>query len=331
MQQWQKDLANSITSVSKLAKKLKLEGKELQDMLLAEKKFGLLITPIYLRLLKKEKTRGSIHKQLIPTIQELNITSEELADPIGDDDFSPLKGLTHRYPDRALIWPTSNCAIHCRFCFRKRIVGNAWALSDNEIKQIIKYLKIHQEIQEIIFSGGDPFMLNDQQLMAWLKEINKIKHIKRIRFHTRLFSALPNRFSLKFFKKIQLGKPIFIVLHINHPTEITPEFLKAVKQARQAGILLFSQSVLLKGVNDDVKTLKELFNTLLNIGVTPYYLHQTDKVYGTSHLRVELKDGIKLMRQLQGNISGLAIPKYMIEIPKGLGKVPIDLGLFNIS
>jgi len=331
MQQWQKDLANSITSVSKLAKTIKLGDKELQDMLLVEKKFGLIITPIYLRLLRKEKSNGPIHKQLIPTIQELNITSEELADPIGDDDFSPLKGLTHRYPDRALIWTTTNCALHCRFCFRKRIVGNAWALSNTESKQIIKYLKTHQEIQEVIFSGGDPFMLNDQQLMAWLKEINKIKHIKRIRFHTRLFSALPNRFGLKFFKKIQLKKPVFVVLHLNHPAEITPEFLKAVKQARQAGILLFSQSVLLKGVNDDVKILRGLFNILLNVGVIPYYLHQTDKVYGTSHLRVKLKDGIQLMKQLQGNISGLALPKYMIEIPKGLGKVPIDLGLFNIS
>ena len=331
MQQWQKDLTNSITSVSKLAKKIKMEGKELENTLLAEKKFALLITPIYLRLLKKEKTSGPIHKQFIPTIQELNITSEELSDPIGDNKYNPLKGLIHRYRDRALIWPTGNCAVHCRFCFRKRIVGNTWALSTTEIKQIIKYLKIHQEIQEVIFSGGDPFILNDTQLMQWLKKINKIKHLKRIRFHTRLFSVLPNRFSLEFFKKIQLGKPVFIVLHINHPAEITPEFLIAVKQARRAGILLFSQSVLLKGVNDNVETLKELFTTLLDIGVTPYYLHQADKVYGTRHLRVPLEKGIKLMRQLQGSTSGLALPKYVIEIPEGPGKVPVDLGLFNIS
>jgi len=297
MQQWQKDLANSITSVSKLAKKIKLGDKELQDMFLVEKKFGLLITPIYLRLLKKEKSNGPMHKQLVPTIDELHTTPEEIADPIGDNNHNPLKGLIHRYRDRALIWPTGNCAVHCRFCFRKRIVGNAWALSTAEIKQIIKYLKIHQEIQEVIFSGGDPFMLNDTQLMHWLKEINKIKNIKRIRFHTRLFSALPSRFSLRLFNKIQLSKPVYIVLHINHPTEITPEFLTAVKQARREGILLFSQSVLLKGINDDAETLNKLFTNLLDIGVTPYYLHQADKVYGTHHLRVPLEEGVKLMKQ----------------------------------
>jgi lysine 2,3-aminomutase len=327
MQQWQKDLANSITSVSKLAKKIKLGDRELQDMLLAEKKFRLLITPIYLRLLKKEKSNGPIHKQLVPTAHELHTTPEELADPIGDNNHSPLKGLIHRYPDRALIWPTSNCAVHCRFCFRKRIVGNAMALSAPEIKQIIKYLKTHQEIQEVIFSGGDPFMLNDKQLMRWLKEINKLRNIKRIRFHTRLFSALPSRFSLKLFNKIQLDKPVFIVLHINHPAEITPEFLLAVKQARRAGILLFSQSVLLKGVNNDEKTLKELFTNLLDNGVTPYYLHQADKVYGTYHLRVPIEEGIEIMKQLQGSTSGLALPKYVIEIPQGPGKIPVDLGL----
>lgn len=321
-----KDLANSLTKVDDLAKKIKLTKKEREGALLAEKTFGLLITPIYLRLLKKEKTNGPIRRQVIPSVQELSLTNDELLDPIGDDQYVSVKGLVHRYPDRVLIWPTMNCALHCRFCFRKRIVGDVWSLTSFEVKQIITYIKKHREIQEVIFSGGDPFMMNDKQLLFWVEELNKIKHVRRIRFHTRLFSALPSRFSVKLFKKIQQGKPIFIVLHINHPEEITPEFLLAVNQARQLGILLFSQSVLLRGINDEVEILKDLFSKLLDMGVKPYYLHQTDKVPGTSHLRVSLEEGKKIMKQLQGQLSGLAIPKYMIEIPDGPGKVPIDLG-----
>lgn len=325
MQIWQKELAKSITSANELAKKIKLTKSELNQVIQAEQNFGLLITPEYLKLLKKEKFNGPIHRQIVPTLAELKVLPRELVDPIGDNDFSPVKGLVHRYPDRVLIWPTKNCAVHCRFCFRKRIVGNSWALTTEEINRIIKYLKKHQEIEEIIFSGGDPFMLNDEQIFEWLKKIKQIKHVKRIRFHTRLFSALPSRFTNQFLKKLAKFKSIYLVLHLNHPSEITPNFLSAVKRARKFSLPLFSQSVLLKNINDSVKVLKELFTSLLNIGVKPYYLHQTDMVPGTSHFRTKQSEGVKLMRELQQSVSGLALPRFMVEIPKGKGKVPIDL------
>lgn len=292
-----------------------------------EKKFSTLISPAYLALLKKEKNNGPIHRQVVPSVAELKISDCEISDPIGDMRYSPVKGAVHRYPDRILLWPTNQCALHCRFCFRKTLTGADWSLSKKEIKNILDYIKQHKEISEVIFSGGDPFMLSDKELFDWLKKLDTIKHIKRIRFHTRLFSALPSRFSHDFFKKIQLSKPVNIVVHINHTQEITSGFLKVVKMARQAGINLFSQSVLLRGVNDKAAVLRELFTNLLDAVVKPYYLHQTDMVPGTKHFRVPLKQGIKIMKELQNTISGLALPKFMIEIPDGEGKVPIDLGL----
>ncbi len=326
MQKWQKELSHCITTVEDLSKKIKLSKEEIVQAKKAEENFELLITPTFLKLMQGEDKNGPIRKQVVPVGDELKVASCELADPIGDNTHSPVKGLIHRYPDRVLIWPTKNCAIHCRFCFRKHLTGpKQWFLSPLEVEEIIKYLNAHKEIQEVIFSGGDPLLLPDKLLEFWIKKIKSVAHIKRIRFHTKLFSALPSRITPSLMKILKQFDPIFIAVHINHPKEISKEFMQVVKRARKAGIILITQTVLLRGINDDAEILKELFLRLVDLGVKPYYLHQGDLVVGTSHMRTTIDQGIKIMKQLRGRISGLAMPQYILDIPGGHGKVPIDL------
>lgn len=326
MQKWQKELSRCITTVEDLSKKIKLSAEEIIQAKKAEANFELLITPTFLKLMQGEDKNGPIRKQVVPVGDELKVSSCELADPIGDNTHSPVKGLIHRYPDRVLIWPTKNCAIHCRFCFRKHLTGpKQWFLSPIEAGEIIKYLNAHTEIQEVIFSGGDPLLLPDKLLEFWIKKIKSVAHIKRIRFHTKLFSALPSRITPSLLKILKKFDPVYIAIHINHPKEISAEFVQAVKRARRAGIVLITQTVLLRGINNNAEILKDLFLKLVDLGVKPYYLHQGDLVVGTSHLRTTIDDGIKIMKQLRGRISGLAMPQYILDIPGGHGKVPIDL------
>lgn len=326
MQKWQKELSQCVTTVEALAKKIKLNTVELEQAKKAEEKFELLITPTFLKLMQGEDSNGPIRKQVVPLGEELKVAACELTDPIGDNSHSPVKGLVHRYSDRVLIWPTKNCAIHCRFCFRKHLTGpKQWFLSPLEVDKIIKYLENHCEIQEVIFSGGDPLLLPDKLLDFWIKKIKSVGHIKRLRFHTKLFSALPSRITPALLKVLKQFDPVYIAVHINHPKEISAEFVEAVRRARKAGIILVTQTVLLRGVNDNAEILKELFLKLVDMGVKPYYLHQGDLVTGTAHLRTTIDDGIKIMKQLRGRISGLAMPQYILDIPGGHGKVPIDL------
>jgi lysine 2,3-aminomutase len=326
MQAWQKELTRSVTTVDGLAKKIKLTPLEIEQAKKAEANFELLITPTFLKLMQGEDENGPIRKQVVPVSEELKVAGCEIGDPIGDNAHSPVKGLVHRYPDRVLIWPTKNCAIHCRFCFRKHLTGpKQWFLTPLEVGEIIKYLQQHPEIQEVIFSGGDPLLMPDKLLDFWMQKIKFVGHIKRIRFHTKLFSALPSRITPSLLKILKQFDPVYIGIHINHPKEISPEFIKSVKRARKAGVVLVTQTVLLRGINDNAEILKELFLKLVNLGVKPYYLHHGDLVSGTSHLRTTMEDGIKIMKQLRGYISGLAMPQYILDIPGGHGKVPIDL------
>jgi len=325
MERWQKELADRITTVEQLAKKIKLTQKEVEEIKKVTSKFRMGITPYYLSLIDKNDPNCPIRKQTIPSIHELYVRPEELVDPLGDEKRSPIKGTTHRYPDRILLYPTYQCFSYCRHCFRRRIVGQVdKTLTEKAMEKAINYIKKHNEIKEVILTGGDPLFLSDKQLAKLLKKLRQIKHLKWIRIHTRAFVTLPYRITPSLVTIFKSAKPLYIVVHVNHPKEITPQFRKAVERTQRVGIMVLNQGVLLKGINDNVETLKELFYRLLESGVKPYYLHQCDLAQGISHFRTNVKTGIKLLRQLRGFVSGLCMPFYMIDTPGGFGKVPVD-------
>lgn len=264
----------------------------------------------------------------VPQERELTFSPEELVDPIGDDAKSPVPFLTHRYPDRVLIYATFFCSLFCRFCFRRSKTGEASPGPEKtDIDRIIDYLVTHPEVEEVILTGGDPLTLLDWQIDEWLQRLREVPTVHRIRFHTRTPVNLPSRFTdnlIALFKRhMDSTHPIFIVTHFNHPNEIAPENIAAIAKLVDAGVVVRNQGPLLKGVNDDPKILEALFKKLTNIRVVPYYLHQLDLAQGTNHFRVPMKDGIEIMRQLQGNVTGIALPRYMLDLPGGKGKVPL--------
>ncbi|HEY1504655.1 MAG TPA: lysine-2,3-aminomutase-like protein, partial [Stellaceae bacterium] len=251
-------------------------------------------------------------------------TPEELADPIGDHSHEPVKGVIHRYPDRVLLKPIHVCPVYCRFCFRREDVGpGSEALSPAELDAALDYIRGHDAIWEVILSGGDPLMLSARRLKAIVKALEAIPHVAVIRFHTRVPVVDPKRVTPALVAALRSDKAVYVVLHANHARELTPAVKAAAGRLSRAGIPLLSQSVLLKGVNDDSATLEALFRALISIRVKPYYLHHPDLAHGTAHLRTELGAGRELMRALRGRVSGLCQPAYVLDLPGGHGKVPV--------
>ena len=293
--------------------------------------FSKLIPPHYSHLIDWNNPKDPLYLMAVPSKKENIKKSNEFADPIADAIHEKTPGLIHRYPDRVLLKVTNACAIHCRFCFRKNI------LKDNafDLEKAIKYLTKHKEVWEVILSGGDPLALSDEKIQEILRKLSKIPHIKSIRIHTRIPVVAPERITKKFIDIISKfsnpkkspktnSKKIIFVFHINHSKEISKELAKISQLLLSKNIMLLSQSVMLKGVNDSAKTLSELFRGLIEIGVKPYYLHQLDPAIGISHFKVPLKKARAIYRSLRGNLSGICIPEFMIEQPKGKGKIPVN-------
>lgn len=282
-----------------------------------------------------------IARQYIPTSQELKIAKDEESDPIGDNVYSPVRGIVHRYPDRALFKVTNICAVYCRYCFRREMVGaGSDHLSNADFDAAINYIKTQKQIWEVILTGGDPLVLSAAKLQKIIDALNAIDHVKIIRIHTRIPIADPAKIDKTLLSVLQSSsKAIHMVLHVNHAREISETVSAALFALRQSNCSLFSQSVLLKGVNDDAKILEDLFKALLVLHVKPYYLHHLDRAKGTSHFRVSIKRGQAIMKDLQGRISGLCLPHYMLDIPGGHGKIPIndsyvtalDLGTYRVE
>lgn len=251
---------------------------------------------------------------------------DELTDPIGDEAYSPVKGIVHRYPDRVLMKITDTCHQYCRFCFRKEMVGGGdGMLSAGEIDAAVAYIAAAPQVREVILTGGDPLTLSSRRLSALFNKLETVPHLDIIRLHTRAPLTNPetvNNALISLFERTE--KALYMVLHVNHVQELTDSVRHAIKTLNRAGVVLLSQSVLLKGINDDATTLEELFRALLSCRVKPYYLHHLDKATGTSHFRVPIKQGQDIIKSLQGRLSGLALPRYMLEIPGGYGKMPID-------
>jgi lysine 2,3-aminomutase len=267
---------------------------------------------------------GALRRQFVPAGDELVIARDELADPIGDDAHSPVKGIVHRYPDRVLLKPLHACAVYCRFCFRREQVGPGGdALTAAETAAAIDYIRRDSGIWEVILSGGDPLLLAPRRLKALVREIAAIGHVGVIRVHTRLPVADPARITPALVRALRCDKAVYVVLHCNHAAELTPAATAAAARLVDAGIPMLAQSVLLRGVNDDADTLEALLRALTARRIKPYYLHHPDLARGTGHFRLPLSTGRALMRRLRGRLSGLAQPTYVLDIPGGHGKVPV--------
>jgi lysine 2,3-aminomutase len=278
----------------------------------------------YLDLIDWSDPADPLRRQVLPTTDERVVLPDDLRDPIGDDAHRPVPGIVHRYPDRVLFLVTATCAVHCRFCFRREFIGKPIrTLRPEQFDGAIDYVSSHPEVWEVILSGGDPLVFPDAYLATVFDRLRSIPHVRIIRVHTRTPAIFPDRLSGAFAELARRHAPLYLVVHVNHPREVTARFVERIGLVVDRGIPVLSQTVLLRGVNDEVETLTGLFRRLVEARIKPYYLHQLDRAPGTNHFRVPIHEGQRLMRALRGNVSGLCLPTYILDIPGGHGKVPL--------
>jgi lysine 2,3-aminomutase len=287
-------------------------------------RYAVAITPAVTAMIDPSDPQDPIAKQFLPDIRELDQQPEEHADPIGDDAHSPVEGVVHRYPDRVLLKLVNACAVYCRFCFRREMVGpGRGGLSRAALDAALDYIGGMPEIWEVILTGGDPLVLSPRRLKAVMARLAAIDHVKVIRVHTRLPTVAPEKITPALVKALRTDKATFVVLHANHARELTEAARAACARLIDAGIPMLSQSVLLRGVNDDADTLGRLMRALVECRIKPYYLHHADLAPGTAHFRTTIAEGQALMRTLHGRASGLCQPSYVLDIPGGHGKSPV--------
>ncbi len=289
-------------------------------------RYAVALPPALAELIDRNDPHDPIARQFVPSEDELNHRAEELLDPIGDDAHSPVEGIVHRYPDRVLLKLTPICAVYCRFCFRREMVGpgKANALSPAALDAALDYIRSHTEIWEVILTGGDPLVLSPRRLRAVMKVVGEIEHVKVVRIHTRVPVADPARVTPELVRAIKIkDKPTYVAVHVNHAREMSPQARSACARMADAGMPLLAQTVLLAGVNDTPEPMAELMRALVECRIKPYYLHHGDLAPGTSHLRTDIATGQELMRGLRGRLSGLCQPTYVLDIPNGHGKSPI--------
>ena len=300
-----------------------IEEKDLAAVAEVARTFGIGMTE-QMRRLVDDENQDPIAAQFVPTAAELNVSEEEMHDPIGDEPHSPMPGIVHRYPDRVLLKPATVCAVYCRFCFRRETVGaGSQGLNDDELDAALAYIESREEIWEVIISGGDPFVLSPRRLEKIMLRLQRIAHVGVVRFHTRVPVVKPDIINEAFIRAIKIKKAVYVVLHVNHARELSEEAQRACAKLIDAGLPMLSQTVLLKNVNADTVSLRTLFKRLVELRIKPYYLHHGDLARGTSHFRTSIAEGQELMRTLRGHISGLCQATYVLDIPGGYGKVPI--------
>ncbi|HOF00145.1 MAG TPA: KamA family radical SAM protein [Spirochaetota bacterium] len=316
---WRWQIRNSIVDYDRLES---MFGEAVDKSGLVEKKLPFRITPYYASVVKNSKP---LQKTVIPSINELIVSDGEAIDPLKEDCDSPVKRIVHRYPDRVLFLATNFCSTNCRYCTRSRIVSNNdfFKKQTVEWERAFKYIRERKEIRDIIISGGDPLTLPDISLNYLLNNIFSIPHIEMVRIGTKVPAVVPMRINKRLIKILKNYKPLYMSIHFTHPDEITEEVSKACNMLADAGIVMGSQTVLLKEVNDNPQTIKSLFHKLLKIRVKPYYLYQCDPIMGSSHFRTPVEKGIEIIDKLRGWTSGYAIPHYVIDAPGGGGKIPL--------
>jgi lysine 2,3-aminomutase len=322
METWQEVLRkNSISSLEALAEKFGPENfPELDRLRQAAENFEFRISPAMVELIKAPD--DPIWRQYVPSVEELDVV-DGVVDSLNEDEDSPVPNITHRYPDRALFLVSPVCATYCRFCTRRRKVGDPEKIPMSQFESAFRYLEEHTEIRDVIMSGGDPLLLNDRRLDAILTRLRSIPHIQIIRIGSRVPCHLPERITPELCATLRKHHPLWINTHFNHPDELTPAAIKGLGMLADAGIPLGCQTVLLKGVNDDADVMKELMQKLLVARVRPYYIYMADQVAGGEHFRTSVQTGIKIMEALRGWTSGLANPHFVIDAPGGGGKIPL--------
>ncbi len=324
---WKWQLKNSVTSVEMVEKLLNIQLDEMErkKVSLTLKKFPLRVTPYYLSLIDREDFRNDpVFRQAFPDPQELEIDKCDMADPLAEDDDSPVPGITHRYPDRVLFHISNVCAMYCRHCTRKRKVGDVDSIPDrNQLQQGLEYIRNTPEIRDVLLSGGDPLMLNDDYLDWLLSELDKIEHVQVVRIGSRMPVVLPYRITDELVAMLKKHHPVWLNTHFNHPREMTKSSRLALRKLADAGIPLGNQSVLLAGINDCQRIIKALVHKLVANRVRPYYLYQCDLSEGLSHFRTPVGKGIEIMESLIGHTSGFSVPTYVIDAPGGGGKIPL--------
>jgi lysine 2,3-aminomutase len=320
MERWQDILKESVTTVDELIERFGVENIDREQVQMAIDRFNLRLTPAVLAQI--QEPGDAFWTQYVPTVAENNIV-DGIVDSLDEDADSPVPNLTHRYPDRVLFLVSPVCASYCRFCTRRRKVGDPEKIPLNQFDSAFAYLREHTEVRDVILSGGDPFMLSDRRVEYFLKTLREIPHIEIIRIHTRMPSHLPQRITPELCDIIKRYHPIYINVHFNDPRELTPEANRALGLLADSGAPLGCQTVLLKGVNDDPRVMKELMHRLLKARVKPYYIYQADVVAGAEHFRTSLEKGMEIIRALRGWTSGLGVPHYVIDAPGGGGKIPI--------
>lgn len=317
METWIKELQKSVRKGEDLQTAYDVNAAEVNTV---AKEYPLRITPYYLNLIKEKG--DPLWRQVVPDLKEIE-DSEGPEDPLNEDGDMPVPGLTHRYPDRVLLLVTSVCPVYCRFCTRKRLVGRSNLISDKTIRLGIQYLRETPQVRDVLLSGGDPLMLSDEKLEWIISSLRAIPHIEVIRVGTRVPVFLPSRITDRFCDMLKKYHPFYMNIHFNHPDEITEEVKVACGKLADAGIPLGSQTVLLKGVNDNPDVMKKLMQKLLTIRVKPYYLYQADLTKGTAHFRTDPKVGLEIIKALRGHTTGFAVPQFVIDAPGGGGKIPI--------
>ncbi|MBN1939512.1 MAG: KamA family radical SAM protein [Candidatus Aminicenantes bacterium] len=317
MDDWSQIARGSLRTAEQVACAFDLDIGEVRKV---SRQFKTLITPYYAGLIK---TKGDpIYRQVVPDTAEL-VENSGVSDPLAEDHDSPVPSIVHRYPDRVLFLVSHRCASYCRFCTRKRKVGDASKIHPRYIEEGLDYIRAHEEIRDVIVSGGDPFMLSDARLEFVLSRLRAIPHIEILRVGTRVPCFLPQRVTPKLAAMLRKYHPLYINVHFNHPDELTPEANAALSLLADAGIPLGCQTVLLKGVNDDPLVMRRLMQKLLAARVRPYYIYQADYVSGTDHFRTTVQKGLEVMEAIRGWTSGLAVPYYCIDAPGGGGKIPV--------
>ncbi|MFC1884445.1 KamA family radical SAM protein [Thermodesulfobacteriota bacterium] len=314
-QEWKKILSQSIRSLSELADINEEDREQLGPVI---SKYPMRINPYYFGLIKRKN--DPIYRQCIPNKQEL-MNEKGLEDPLNEDGYSPLVGITHRYPDRVLFLISSQCAMYCRFCNRKRKVGTEGLVTEESIGKGIGYIQDHREIRDVLLSGGDPLLLENRELDEILSQIRSIPHVEIIRIGTRVPCTLPQRITPELTRTLKKYHPLYIHTQFNHPNEITEESSSACERLADAGLPLGCQTVLLKDINDNPSVMKTLMQKLLTIRVRPYYLFQADHARGTAHFWTPLKKGLEIIKALHGHTSGLCVPHFAVDLSGGGGKI----------
>jgi len=321
---WKWQLKNAIRDIPTLEKVVNLSDEKKENLSKTLSKFKMAITPYYAALMDKEDKNCPVRMLAVPVLNELFVAPSDLDDPLHEDVDSPVSGLTHRYPDRALLLVTHECSMYCRHCTRRRIVGDvAQNMEKDHLIQAFEYLRNTPEIRDVIISGGDPLILTDKKLDYILGELRKIDHIEIIRIGSRMPVVLPQRITDDFCEMLKKHHPVYLNTHFNHPKEVTEEAKIACEKLADAGVNIGNQSVLLKGINDCPNIMKKLMHEILRIRVRPYYIYQCDLSEGISHFRTKVSKGIEIIENLRGHTSGLAVPTFVVDAPGGGGKIPV--------